>query len=60
MLLNTRVTRILPVDSGDNHKRDNGPNFRKVEFATSAQGQRLSLFMTIFPLSSLYQPLDLH
>lgn len=39
MLLNTRVTRILPVDGSDSRNYDNGPSFRKVEFAISAQGQ---------------------
>ncbi len=39
VLLNTHVTRILPVEHGDHRDRDDGPNLRKVELASSAEGR---------------------
>lgn len=39
ILLNTRVTRILPVGRDDDHKHGKAPDLRVVEFAASAEGQ---------------------
>lgn len=56
MLLNTLVTRILPIEHGNHRDPDDGPNLRKVELAASAEGQ-FAIFLPTSVTDVKFQPL---